>query len=217
MVLKNDSSGAGLPRRGLPRAVEVPLALAGLVIAAPILALSAAAIALSSGFPILFLQARVGRAARPFMLVKLRTMLPSAGGHLVTAAGDPRVTWVGRILRKTKIDELPQLWNVMKGDMSFVGPRPEVAQYVRNEDPLWKEVLRVRPGLTDPVTLELLDEELVMKGVEGDRDRFYRETLQPLKLRGYVKYLRHRSWRSDLHVIGDTIRAVLRPSRNSPR
>ncbi len=201
----------------MPRTVEVPLALAGLVLAAPIIAVSAAAIALSSGLPVFFRQARIGRGAKPFTLVKLRTMFPSEGGPQVTARGDSRVTSVGRILRSTKIDELPELWNVVRGDMSIVGPRPEVARYVQSEEPLWKEVLEVRPGLTDPVTLNLRDEELLIEGVEGDPDRFYRETLQPMKLRGYVDYLRRRSWRTDLIVIWNTILAILglrgRPTR----
>ncbi len=108
----------------------------------------------------------------------------------MTAGGDSRVTAIGRFLRRTKLDELPELWNVVRGEMSFVGPRPEVERFVRLEDPLWREVLEARPGLTDPTTLRLRDEESLLASVEGDREAYYRETLQPLKLRGYVEYLR---------------------------
>jgi len=130
---------------------------------------------------------------------------------MVTARGDDRVTSVGRFLRRTKLDELPELWNVLKGDMALVGPRPEVPELVDLTDPLWVEVLRARPGLTDPVTVGLRNEELLMAGVEGDRERYYREVLQPKKLRGYAAYLRNRNWRSDLRVIGATAVAILRP------
>ena len=200
-------------RSGLPRAVEAPLAVVGLLAASPVIALSAAAVVASSGFPAFFRQSRVGRGGKPFTLVKLRTMRPSRGGPEVTARGDDRITAVGRFLRTTKLDELPELWNVVRGEMSFVGPRPEVPRYVDLEDPLWQEVLRARPGLTDPTTLHLRDEESLMAGVEGDRDRYYREALQPAKLRGYVDYLRRRTWRSDLDVIWRTIAAILRFSR----
>jgi lipopolysaccharide/colanic/teichoic acid biosynthesis glycosyltransferase len=201
------------PRAGLARPVEAALAAAGLVLAAPVLAVSAAAIAATSGLPVFFRQERVGRGGRPFTLVKLRTMRASGGGPKVTAGNDPRITTVGRFLRHTKLDELPELWNVLRGDMSFVGPRPEVADYVHPESVLWREVLSVRPGLTDPVTLRLRHEEALLEAVQGDREKYYRETLQPLKLEGYVDYLRHRSWRTDLGVLLATAGAILRPRR----
>ncbi len=121
---------------------------------------------------------------------------------------------MGRLLRRSKLDELPELWNVLRGDMSFVGPRPEVPQYVDPENPAWKEVLLVRPGLTDPVTLRLRNEELLMTRVEGDREAFYRETLQPLKLAGYRAYLQRRTWRTDVGVLFATLLAVLWPARS---
>lgn len=163
----------------------------------------------NSGRPVFFRQFRVGRAGRPFRLVKLRSMRPSSSGPSVTARGDARVTPVGRWLRRTKLDELPELWNVLRGDMSFVGPRPEVPEYVDLDNPLWADVLQVRPGLTDPMTLTLRDEEALLEVVEGDRDRYYRETLQPQKLAGYRAYLERRTWRTDLRVIYDTIAALL--------
>lgn len=190
------------------------LSLGGLVVAAPVIALAGIGVALSSGLPIFFRQTRVGRHARPFTLIKLRTMGVERSGLKVTASDDARVTRVGRWLRRSKVDELPELWNILKGEMSFVGPRPEVPQYVDPENPAWKEVLLARPGLTDPVTLRFRNEELLMTRVEGDRDAFYRETLQPLKLEGYRAYLRRRSWRTDVGVIFQTLLAVLWPARS---
>jgi lipopolysaccharide/colanic/teichoic acid biosynthesis glycosyltransferase len=140
-------------------------------------------------------------------------MRRARSGSLVTVQGDMRVTPVGRFLRRSKLDELPELWNVLRGDMAFVGPRPEVPQLVDLGNPLWKEALSVRPGLTDPVTVRLRDEESLMAAVVGDPERYYRETLQPEKLRGYVEYQRNRSWRSDLRVLGQTLIAILRPGR----
>jgi lipopolysaccharide/colanic/teichoic acid biosynthesis glycosyltransferase len=183
------------------------------VVSAPVLAVAAAAIAATSGLPVFFRQERVGRGGRPFTLIKLRTMRATGGGPKVTAGNDPRITAVGRFLRRTKLDELPELWNVLRGDMSFVGPRPEVADYVHPESALWREVLSVRPGLTDPVTLRLRHEEELLEAVQGDREKYYRETLQPRKLEGYVDYLRRRSWRSDLGVLLATAGAILRPRR----
>ena len=196
---------------GLPRGVEVVLSGALLAVAAPVLAVAAAAIALTSRGPVLFRQTRVGRGGRPLTLIKLRTMRAASGGPSVTSKDDPRITGVGRLLRKTKIDELPELWNVLRGDLALVGPRPEVPEYVDLQDPAWRSVLRVRPGLTDPVTIRLRNEEELMASVPGDRVRYYREILQPLKLRAYADYLERRSWRSDLRVLLETGLAVLWP------
>jgi lipopolysaccharide/colanic/teichoic acid biosynthesis glycosyltransferase len=204
-------------RRGLPRWVEAPAALLGGIALFPVVAAAAAAVMLSSGASPIFRQRRIGRGGRPFTLVKLRTMRSDrSGGAEVTAGDDARVTRVGRILRKAKIDEIPELWNILSGDMSFVGPRPEVPRYVDPADPRWAAVLRARPGLTDPVTLRLRNEEALLAGVPGDRETFYRTCLQPYKLRGYAAYLDSRSWRTDLRVLVETIRAVLRPGSAPP-
>jgi lipopolysaccharide/colanic/teichoic acid biosynthesis glycosyltransferase len=207
------ASGAAGIRPGLPRAVEIAAALVGLALAAPVVALGAAAVALTTGGPPFFRQRRIGRGGRPFTLVKLRTMRRAAFGAEVTARGDARVTRVGAVLRRTKVDELPQLWNVLCGDMGFVGPRPEVPRYVDPSDPLWARVLAARPGLTDPVTLRLRNEEELLQGVSGDREAFYRAHLQPWKLRGYAAYLERRTWRTDARVLLETARAVVRPDR----
>lgn len=197
-------------RKGIPRGFEVGLAIFGLIFAAPILTACAVLIKLNSRGPVLFRQKRMGMKGQEFVLFKLRTMGAAQNGPMITAAGDQRVTKVGRILRKTKIDEVPELWNVLRGDMSFVGPRPEVSEFVDLEDPLWTEILEHRPGITDPVTLRLRNEEDLLARVT-DKERFYREVVQPYKLRGYLRFVRDKSWKTDIRIIGRTIKAVVFP------
>src|SRR5215218_8313777 len=150
----NAAGGEVEAGRGLPRAVEATLACLGLAVASPILLLVAA----TSPRPVLFRQQRVGLNGRPFTLLKLRTMKVAWGdtpeGSQLTASGDARITPVGRWLRRFKLDEIPQLWNVIRGDMSLVGPRPDVPRYA-GQSPLSRQVHSARPGLTDPVTLRL--------------------------------------------------------------
>ncbi len=198
---------------GIPRAVEAAVAGVGLVLASPVIAAAGLLVRATSSGPAFFRQERIGRGGRPFTLYKLRTMRASGDGEgpQVTARGDARVTPLGRFLRRSKLDELPQLWNVVKGNMSLVGPRPEVGRYVRREDPAWRRVLAVRPGITDPVTLELRDEEALLASAPGDKERFYREELLPAKLRSYAAYLDRRSAWSDVAVLYRTVLAVLIP------
>ena len=230
---------------GLPRWVELPLAGLLLATAAPVLLLLAAAVRWTSPGPAFFRQVRVGQGGLPFTLVKLRTMRhrgphppaplsgtergenPSERGFpplappvddassYVTASGDPRITRVGRLLRATKLDELPQLWNILRGELSFVGPRPEVPSLVELGDPRWQRVLAARPGLTDPVTLRLRNEEELLARAP-DREVFYRRALQPWKLAGYIEYLERRSPSSDLGLIWRTLTAVVLPRRVPP-
>ena len=200
--------------RGLPRAVEAALACLGLAVASPVLLAAAGLVAATSPGPVIFRQQRAGLGGRPFTLLKLRSMRLAPEGSQLTAAGDARITPVGRWLRRCKLDEIPQLWNVVRGDMSLVGPRPEVPRYV-GESPLWRQVLAARPGLTDPVTLRLRDEEALLASVP-DPERFYRERLLPWKLRGYRDYLARRSWVSDFGVLGATALALLRLRRPAP-
>ncbi len=209
------ASDAPPVRPGIPRPIEATVSLLGLVLVSPLLALAMLAVRWSSPGPVFFRQERVGRHGRPFTLYKLRSMRMDAGGPAVTGRVDARVTPLGGWLRRTKLDELPQLWNVVKGDMSLVGPRPEVARYADSADPLWRRVLEARPGITDPLTLRLRDEESMMPAVEAERERFYLETLQPIKLRGYLDYLSRRTWWSDVGVIVATVVAIARPGRGA--
>jgi lipopolysaccharide/colanic/teichoic acid biosynthesis glycosyltransferase len=200
-------------REGIPRPVEILMALAGLLVLSPLLLVAAVAVLLGSRGPVLFRQERMGRWGRPFELIKFRTMRPENTGPGVTAGDDPRITKVGRVLRKLKLDELPELVNVLRGELSFVGPRPEVPEYVQLSNPLWRRVLEARPGLTDPVTLCLRNEEELLAEVQTDAEAFYLEVLQPYKLAGYLEYLRVRSLWGDLWVLGMTFLAVTVPGR----
>src|SRR5262252_374278 len=213
MIIDSEKVRTASIKSGLPRQAEAVIALAGLVMAAPLIALAAIAIAVTSRGPVIFRQKRMGLKGRPFTMYKLRTMRVANSGPQVTAGDDVRVTPVGKFLRKTKLDELPELWNILKGDMSLIGPRPEVPRYIDLEDPVWRLVLEARPGIADPVTLRLRNEEALLVEVEGDRERFYLETLVPFKLEGYLDYLQARSWRSDLKVLWQTIVAVAFPNK----
>ncbi len=160
------------------------------------------------GPPVLFSQPRVGKSGKPFRIWKFRTMRAGSQGSVITAAGDGRVTRIGAMLRKYKLDELPQLFNVLMGDMSLVGPRPEVPEHVQLEAPLWQAVLRVRPGITDLATLLYRDEERIL-GAYSDPNAYYRATLLPTKLILNLAYLRTRSFWRDLKLIFLTVRYSL--------
>jgi len=196
--------------QGIPRNVEAMLAVAGLIGFLPLLVIVATAIKITSPGPVLFRQRRVGVGGESFTLLKFRTMKFQQTGLLITAANDRRITWLGRTLRKMKLDELPELWNVARGDMSFVGPRPEVLALVNLENPLWQEILLVRPGITDPVTLKLRNEESLLAKV-ADKEAYYRDILQPYKMNGYVKFVRRKSWKSDVKIVCQTVKAVVLP------
>ena len=204
-------------KSGLPRIVELAIAVPVLVVCSPIIFLAALAIAITSRGPAFFRQERVGIDGTIFRLFKLRTMRSSeGGGPQVTAADDARVTPVGRFLRTTKVDELPQLLNVVKGDMSLVGPRPEVPRYFDPENSLWRTVLKAKPGIADPMTVRLRNEERLISQLNGNREEFYINVLQPYKLKGYEEYLRRRNWRTDLGVLVNTAISVLVPSKFPP-
>ena len=204
---------------GLPRAVDAVLALGGLLATAPVVAVAALLVRVTSPGPAFFRQTRVGRGGQTFTLWKLRSMTTqtkpgaTAAARHVTVRGDARITPIGRLLRRTKLDELPQLWNVLRGDLSLVGPRPEVPAYIDLDDSLWQQALSVRPGLTDPVTLRLRDEESLLAELRemagDDAESIYRRHLQPWKLRGYVEYLERRTAWSDVRCLLATVASPL--------
>ena len=210
-IVNEKSSVVPGEKNGLPRWFEATVASVGLVLVSPVIALTGLGIALSSGRPVFFRQKRVGQHGETFELYKLRTMTPSAGGPQITSNGDSRITSLGRFLRHTKLDELPTLWNVVRGDMALVGPRPEVPRFVKLADPIWQQVLAVKPGITDPVTLRLRSEAELLAQVPGDTEHYYANELQPAKLKGYVAYLEKRTWRSDIEVLLQTVAAIVLP------
>jgi lipopolysaccharide/colanic/teichoic acid biosynthesis glycosyltransferase len=192
------------------RIFDLVLSALALVLLAPLFAVIALAIRWDSAGPVLFRQERVGRGGRPFRIHKFRTMGADAPlqGPALTIGHDPRITRVGAWLRRTKLDELPQLIDVLRGHMSLVGPRPEVPQYVAlYPADLRARVLSVRPGITDPVSLKLADEASVLAAA-ADPERTYREELLPAKLREAVAYAEQASLWSDLRIIAATVHAL---------
>ncbi len=189
-------------------------ALIGLVVLLPLFIVVAFLVRFGSNGPVFFKQERIGRRFKPFFIYKFRTMVRDAqkSGLQITAGGDARVTAIGRILRKTKIDELPQLINVAKGDMSIVGPRPEVKKYVEYYKQEYETILSVRPGITDISSLTFRDEESVLKG-QDNPEHFYLTVLLPEKMRMAKEYILHRSFFYDMKLIFLTFYRILVPAQ----
>ena len=190
----------------MKRMFDIVVAAAALVVLFPLLVLSALLIKLDSPGPIFFKQERIGRNFRPFWIYKFRTMAqdaPARGG-LVTIGEDARVTRVGRLLRKSKIDEIPQLTNILRGDMTLVGPRPEVRYYVELFRRDYEEILKVRPGLTDLASLKYRDEAALLGKAANPEDEYMRHVL-PDKIRLAKDYLRRSSFLFDLSLILKTL------------
>jgi len=189
-----------------------------LILLAPAFAMLGLCVYFSSGLPIFFRQERTGRDGKPFRIWKFRTMklAPEAHGALVTAAGDSRVTPVGRWLRRTKCDELPQLINVLLGEMSLVGPRPEVPYFTVDYTSLQRDVLRIRPGVTGPTAnLYISEEELLAK--QPDKETYYRTVLLPAKLQMDLDYAMSIGFNKDLKLLANTISGLLLKSREVER
>lgn len=194
----------------LKRAFDIGLSLFGLLLCAPLFVLVAALVKLGSKGPVFFRHQRVGRGFRPFHVLKFRTMVqdaPRLGGPL-TVGNDPRVTRVGRVLRKTKLDELPQLLNVLWGEMSFVGPRPEAGKYVELFRADYEEILRARPGITDLASLKFRDEESVLAQAANPEQEYIQRVL-PEKLRLAREYLQRQSLLFDVAIIARTVGGIV--------
>jgi lipopolysaccharide/colanic/teichoic acid biosynthesis glycosyltransferase len=195
-----------LARRATKRAFDLVASSLGLLVVGVPLVLLGLLVRASSPGPAIFRQQRLGRDGRLFSIWKLRTMVAGAPalGAAITAGGDPRVTRLGRFLRRTKLDELPQLVNVWLGDMSLVGPRPEVPRYLPCYGPADRVVLRVRPGITDPASVLFRDEEQVLARFT-DPERAYTEVILPLKLELAREYLCTQSFTGDVALILRTL------------
>jgi lipopolysaccharide/colanic/teichoic acid biosynthesis glycosyltransferase len=192
----------------LQRLFDIVVSLAALVVLAVPFALVAFAVKLSSPGPVFFLQRRVGRGGKEFFLYKFRTMRAGAGGPQVTTAGDSRITPVGSFLRKWKIDELPQFWNIFCNDMTIIGPRPEVERYVRHYTPEQGEILKAKPGLASVSALVFAHEGELLKDCP-DREEAYIRYLMPRKLEIDLEYERRRTWWTDLKLMVEIALAVL--------
>jgi lipopolysaccharide/colanic/teichoic acid biosynthesis glycosyltransferase len=190
----------------MKRAFDLVVALLGLVLLSPLLAIAALLVKLDSNGPIFFRQERMGIRFRPFFIYKFRTMVQDAPqmGSLITCGDDPRITRIGRLLRKTKIDELPQLINILKGEMSLVGPRPEIRQYVELFRQDYQEILKVRPGITDIASLKYRDESTLLATLPNPSQVYVTELL-PDKISLGKEYIRRASFFFDLTLILKTL------------
>lgn len=193
------------------RSIDILVGSLGLVIFLPVIILAASAVKIDSNGPIFFRSRRTGRHGREFDLFKLRTMqIKQKQGFLhVTSARDCRITRVGRILRNLKIDELPQLLNVVLGDLSLIGPRPEAPRYVAYFPGAFEKILKVRPGLTDRATLAYMDEELMLSNEENP-EACYTEFVLPSKIELNLEYLKNRGPSEDSKMLVRTCIKILR-------
>lgn len=193
----------------MKRTIDVVVASAGLICSAPVCGLIAVLIKSTSPGPVLFRQERVGRNGRNFKIHKFRTMTADHRGPSVSSTSDPRITRVGSVLRKSKLDEIPQLWDVLRGEMSLVGPRPEVPEFVEQWPAELKPViLSVRPGITDPASIKYRNEATELEKSE-DPARHYVEVILPRKAKMYAEYVNQRSLAGDLKIILKTLRTIV--------
>jgi len=195
------------------RAFDLVVAALVIVVTSPLLAAIAVAVRVDSRGPAMFRQQRVGLNGEIFLIHKFRSMRVDQVGPLVSVAGDERVTRVGRPLRRSKLDELPQVLDVLLGHMSLVGPRPEVPKYVDAWSAAARQViLSVRPGITDPASIALRDEDALLASA-SDPERFYLDVLVPRKTAIYVRYVQSQSLVGDIRILLRTVGAVLRVGR----
>jgi len=194
----------------LKRLMDVTISGCALLVLWPVLLLIAAAIKIDDPGPVFYRQVRVGRNGKEFRIFKFRTMVVDADkkGLSITVGRDSRITRVGALLRKSKLDELAQLINVFTGEMSFVGPRPEVPRYVRLYTPYQRQVLLVRPGITDYASIAYRNENDLLEGAD-DPEKMYIEQIMPDKIELNMKYLREISPAADIRLIFKTIAAVI--------
>jgi len=195
-----------LTERSIQRIFDVVIAGIGLILLFPVGLLIALSLKLSDFGPVFYRQARVGQFGRPFHIWKFRSMVVDADklGVLLTQAEDPRITRIGRLLRTTKLDQLPQLWNVLIGDMSFVGPRPELPRYVALYTPEQREILKYKPGITDVASLLFRNEEMLLQGT-ADMEGFYLRHCLPKKIELNLEYAQRATVLEDVWIILQTL------------
>jgi lipopolysaccharide/colanic/teichoic acid biosynthesis glycosyltransferase len=194
----------------MKRLFDIIGSIVGLLFLFPVLILAALLVKLDSRGPVFFRQERIGRNFKPFLIYKFRTMVQDAAraGRPITVGEDPRITRAGGFLRKTKIDELPQLMNVLKGDMSLVGPRPEVPEYVKLFRSDYAEVLKIRPGITDLASIKYRDEAAVLRNSDNPEQEYLTRIL-PDKVRLAKEYVQRSSLFFDLGLILQTLRKLI--------
>ncbi len=195
----------------MKRAIDLAVVVPSIIVLSPLLLAIAVCIRLTSKGPVLFRQQRVGWHSQLFEILKFRTMVADAGQHgpQLTVLDDPRITPLGRFLRRFKLDELPQLLNVLRGDMSLVGPRPQIPSVVDHyPEHVHQIVFSVRPGITDPATITYRNEEQLLATAENPQ-RFHIDCILPHKLTMYVDYVRCQTTSTDLRIMLQTLRCIL--------
>jgi lipopolysaccharide/colanic/teichoic acid biosynthesis glycosyltransferase len=210
--LDSELSGSSLVDRILKRISDLAISIVALVVSLPLMAVIAFAVKLSSAGEVIYRGQRIGRYGKPFQLYKFRTMVTGADrlGPLVTSSCDPRITRVGHLLRRTKLDELPSLWNVIKGDMSLVGPRPENPRSVMLYDEKQRAVLALRPGITSLATVKYRNEEQLLAGSQDLDAAYYHIMLDKLAME--LDYLNQHNLWLDMKILSLTIAALFRRS-----
>ena len=194
----------------IKRFLDIFLGLIVIIIMSPLLLLISILIITTSGFPVIYKQERVGLNSDPFYIFKFRSMVNSTDqmGPDITSHNDKRITLIGKIIRKYKIDELPQFLNVIRGDMSIVGPRPEIRKYVEMFSQDFKEILSIRPGISDFAAIRFRNEENILGG-QINTEEYYQNYLLPQKIILNKKYVAERSFFTDCKIILSTIKAVI--------
>ncbi|HHT9147066.1 MAG TPA: sugar transferase [Candidatus Wunengus sp. YC61] len=197
----------------IKRLFDIVFSIIGLLLSLPVFVVISILIKLCSPGPVFFIQQRIGKYFKPFMLYKFRSMVVDAPnrGLAITTGGDPRITKIGRFIRRTKLDEMPQLINVLKGDMSIVGPRPEVEKYVEMFKDEYKEILQVKPGITNCETIKFINEEEILGRYSNPEDGYIREIL-PAKIELYKRYLKNKGFFNDTWLILLTVWKIVKIS-----
>ena len=193
------------------RILDILITLIGTILFFPLIIAVSLIILLSSGYPVFFLQERVGKDWKIFKIIKFRTMVKNAEkmGMGISSYNDTRITSIGKILRKFKIDELPQIFNVLAGNMSLVGPRPELLKYAKYYADDYSEILKIKPGITDYASIEFKDESLLLNN-SNDNEKIYLNKILPEKISLYKKYLREANLKTDLKIIFSTFKVLIR-------
>ena len=186
------------------RGFDIVASVFGLVVLSPVFVVIALVIKIRTPGPVMFRQVRTGRYGKPFVINKFRTMVPEDDGDSISIKGQSRITKPGAFLRKYKLDELPELWNVLKGDMSFVGPRPDLPEYTSRLNDEERLILNLRPGITGPATLKYSNEEELLAGV-SDPVKYNETVIWPDKVRINVEYCKKRSFLGDIWIILRTV------------
>ncbi len=193
------------------RILDILITMIGILLFFPVIIVVSLIILISSGYPVFFLQERVGKDWKIFKIIKFRTMVKNAEkmGTGISSYNDSRITDIGKFLRKFKIDEIPQIFNVLIGNMSLVGPRPELLKYAECFTDDYSEILKVKPGITDYASLEFRNESDLLKN-SGDNEKIYLNKILPAKIQLYKKYLSEANLKTDIKIIFSTFKVLIR-------